>query len=350
MAGKTGSTIIIKRIKKVAGGHHGGAWKVAYADFVTAMMAFFLLMWLLNATTEEQRRGIADYFDPKIPISKNSSGGNGMFGGDSVFSQEKLAQNGLGGSGKKAAVGRSDKERLEAAESEDVWRKGHPEAEKIGSSQKGKSKKQSKAEKTEAEIKRRIRASGGKGLERQVQFKMTDEGLRIDITDGAGSQMFASGSDRPSPEMVKILSAVGSVVAELKNQISLTGHTDSEPFAARRNYSNWELSSDRAHAARRELLQIGIPETRFRRVEGRADQEPLIIADPKAAQNRRIGLVILRDAPSQQAGNEPVSETAKPAQSVDPLKEFDNAQPRASIGEKGAFSEEIYVPSSRAFR
>ena len=105
-------------------GVHGGAWKVAYADFVTAMMAFFLLMWLLNATTEEQRSGIADYFDPKIPISQSSSGGMGMFNGDSVFAPNKLARNGLGGAGKKASAGRDDKQKHEVSSSEDVWRQG----------------------------------------------------------------------------------------------------------------------------------------------------------------------------------------------------------------------------------
>jgi chemotaxis protein MotB len=305
--------IIIKKIKKVEGGHHGGAWKVAYADFVTAMMAFFLLMWLLNATTEEQRSGIADYFDPRIPISANSSGGTGMFKGDSVFAQETLARNGLGGSGKNGALGRDVDQRHEISESEeDVFSAGQKKAEKLGSKkdlyelsgfEKDKSKttqinKEKMTQKEiQQEISRSLKAVGGQELEKHLFFKMTDEGLRIDIVDG-DKPMFLLGSDKLSPNMEKIMGIVGNVLSQLVNDIAITGHTDSEPLAGKANYTNWELSSDRANAARRTLLETGIHPDRIRRIEGRADRQPLLVNDPKNAKNRRIALILLNQPQS----------------------------------------------------
>lgn len=350
--GKEKSPVIVKKIIKGGDGHHGGAWKVAYADFVTAMMAFFLLMWLLNATTEEQRRGIADYFDPKVPISRTSAGGMGMFGGDNVFAQQKLARNGLGGAGKKASAGRDDTQKQEAAENEEVWRKGYTKSDKIGARQNDGLKKgerqeiseQEKLEMAEEKIRRRLKAGDAKGLRRHIKFKMTDEGLRIDITDTGGAQMFASGSASPTPAMTKILSAVGSAVAELENKISITGHTDSEPFKGRRNYGNWELSSERAHAARRTLLQTGLDATRFKRIEGRADREPLIPDAPLDARNRRIGLVILRKHFVVPKGGVSRTEAGD-----DPLAAADSPANPASFGEKGASRAGLYVPDGRVY-
>lgn len=300
--------IIVKKIKKVEGGHHGGAWKVAYADFVTAMMAFFLLMWLLNATTEEQRSGLADYFDPKIPVSQQSSGGVSMFNGDSVFAQNKLARSGLGGAGKKAAAGREDNERHEVSSSEDdAWSKNQKEQELVGNkktfdgilinAEKASiiGKKNMSMEDIKKKIKKSLKATGNEGLFKNLNFKMTDEGLRIDITDGAENPMFRSGSDEPTDNMKKIVAIVGNVLSLLKNNLSITGHTDSTPIKSKRNYSNWELSSDRANASRRELVAAGIENKRIKRIEGRADTQPLVKDDPENAQNRRIGIIILRD-------------------------------------------------------
>lgn len=301
--------IIVKKIKKIEGGHHGGAWKVAYADFVTAMMAFFLLMWLLNATSEEQRSGLADYFDPKIPISQNSAGGMNMFNGDSVFSQEKLARSGLGGSGKQAAAGRDENQRHEVANSaDDVWSKAQKEQELIGNKISGNADfelddpnvslvndEKVTAKEIEDKIKDSFEAIDTKGLIEHLNFKMTDEGLRIDITDGKDNPMFLSGSDRPSDRMKKIMAVVGNVLSVLKNDISITGHTDSVPIKSKRNYSNWELSSDRANASRRELIDAGIKIDRIKRIEGRADTQPFIKDDPENSQNRRIGIILLRD-------------------------------------------------------
>jgi len=309
--------IIIKKIKKIEGGHHGGAWKVAYADFVTAMMAFFLLMWLLNATTEEQRSGLADYFDPKIPISQTSSGGMSMFNGDSVFAQQKLARSGLGGSGKKAAAGRDDQERHEVSHSEDdVWSPAQKEAAMVGSKkelyelagfEKDKettntiNKNKMTADNIKKKILNSLNASGNATLTKHLKFKMTDEGLRVDITDDNKKPMFVSGSDKPSKNMQKIMSIVSTVFSELVNNIAITGHTDSQPLNSRKDYTNWELSSDRAHAARRILTKTGINPKRIQRIEGRADRDLFIKNDPSNAKNRRISIVLLHKHAQRQS-------------------------------------------------
>lgn len=349
--------VVIKKVKKVSGGgHHGGAWKVAYADFVTAMMAFFLLMWLLNATTEKQKSGIADYFDPKVPISQTSAGGVGMFGGDSVFAQNKLARSGLGGSGKKAASGREENERYEVNSSEDVWKKGQAKSEKIGNDQfvgvKGNDKSNSiigrsemTASEIEDEIRRSLEASGGQGLAQHLNFKMTDEGLRIDITDSSGEAMFNSGSPTPTEAMKKIVSVVGSVISSLKNQVAITGHTDSQPFTARAGYSNWELSSERAMSARRLLEQTGFSTNKIKRIEGRADKEPIVKDDPNHFKNRRIGIILLQDN-SLNGMRKAIRGGRNESFEQQELLTKTNRH----IGEKGGSSEELFIPDPLMFR
>lgn len=345
---------IPKVIPSTPHGYSGGAWKVAYADFVTAMMAFFLLMWLLNATTEEQRSGIADYFDPKVPISQSSAGGMGMFGGDTVFAQSKLARNGLGGAGAKASAGRNDKEKHEVSSSEDVWSKGDASSELTGNSKPtggqggadgkgGQSIFEKKAVEVEAEVRRQLeQVAPGNGLSKQVNFKMTDEGLRIDITDKDGVPMFESGSSSPTQKMQQIMQVVGSVVSQLENDVAITGHTDSKPFKSRRNYSNWELSSERAHAARRALVETGFDNGKIKRVEGRADREPLVPEKPDALTNRRIGIVLLRDT-SLDAMQDAMGEAAQFEQ--DKVLQKKNR----GIGSVGTSMQDLYIPDKKQF-
>jgi chemotaxis protein MotB len=356
--------IIIKKIKKTEGGHHGGAWKVAYADFVTAMMAFFLLMWLLNATTEKQRSGIADYFDPKIPISQSSAGGVNMFNGDSVFAQNKLARNGLGGSGKQAAAGRDDKQRHEVSESEkNVWSKAQKEetlignkkqeftARKTDNAKSDVNKDTMSAHDIEQEIKKSLEAVNGNGLTKHLNFKMTDEGLRIDITDGDKSPMFETGSDVPTPKMKKIIAVVGNVLSLLVNKIAITGHTDSSPITGKRNYSNWELSSDRANAARRELLSTGIEEASIKRIEGRADTQPFIEDKPNDLQNRRIGIILLKDNSTEamkKAVLDDKKQQIKEKEQQEKIEKSKITQP--DIGEKNRNKENSFVPDPLAFQ
>lgn len=362
--------IIVKKIKKVAGGHHGGAWKVAYADFVTAMMAFFLLMWLLNATTEEQRSGIADYFDPKIPISQSSAGGMNVFNGDSVFAQQKLARNGLGGSGKQAAAGRDNNERHEVSSTEkDVWSKGVKAetllgnekqeftARKTDDAQTDINSDKMSAKDIEKEIKKSLEAGMGKTLSKHLNFKMTDEGLRIDIIDGDNNPMFESGSDEPTLKMKKIIAVVGNVLSLLVNDIAITGHTDNSQLSGRRDYSNWELSSDRANAARRELAATGIEESRIKRIEGRADRDPFIKDKPDNLQNRRIGIILLKDnsedAMKKELYNHAkhdmiLKEKATKAQEAEAMNK--NTANEENIGNKNRSNKQAFVPDPLSFQ
>ena len=258
--------IIIRR-KKVykADGHHGGAWKVAYADFVTAMMAFFLLMWLLNATTEEQRKGIADYFNPNIPIAAVSGGGADALAGDSIFAQKKMARDGIGAKTTSTKQGK--------AEGEEAYKKAEAE---------------SKVQELNEAL-----ASKGTGLLKHVSLKKTSEGLVIELIDSNDDPLFEIGNASPSPLLKELLQVVSSSMGEVANNTKIVGHTDARIFPDHATYTNWELSSDRANTARRLLLDYGFPYSQIKEVSGKASTEPLV-EDALAAQNRRISIILLR--------------------------------------------------------
>lgn len=249
--------IIIKK-KKVyaADGHHGGAWKVAYADFVTAMMAFFLLMWLLNATTEEQRKGIADYFNPNIPLAAVSGGGADALAGDSLHTQDTLAQNGTGANG-------DEKEKGASVEVQQ-----------------------------QVEAMNQALIAADKQLSEHLMLKISPEGLVIEIVDKTDSPLFDSGSAQPSPILTELVSIVAQSFQSVGNEIKIVGHTDNHAFASERNYTNWELSSDRANTARRLLTQKGFPAGQIAEVVGKASTEPLS-DDPYSPHNRRISITVL---------------------------------------------------------
>jgi chemotaxis protein MotB len=269
--------IIIKRVKK--GGHaaHGGAWKIAYADFVTAMMAFFLLMWLLGSTTDGDKKGIADYFASPLKVA--------LLGGGS-------------GSGDSSHVIKGGGQDLSRTNSQ--VKRGDMQAKRSTINV-----HQLKAEQVRAEVarledlKHRIekKMSGNArlaGLSNQLKLEMTHEGLRIQIVDEAGRPMFASGSNAVQPDMRELLRAVGEVLAEVPNRLTLEGHTDSIPVAStERGYSNWELSADRANASRRELIAGGLPEEQVLRVQGLAAVNPYDRRDPAAPANRRISILVM---------------------------------------------------------
>lgn len=295
--------IIIKKIKKGGHAHHGGAWKVAYADFVTAMMAFFLLLWLLNATTEEQRRGIADYFTPQA-VSKSSSGAGGLLGGQSVSAPGAMqsrtsvpsvsvslrptsgasdgnAEEDVGGRNKKDGSGFTDSE-LE----EEVVRR-----------------EQARFNKAEAELRQALEGSPElKELKKHLIVDQTPEGLRIQIIDQKGRSMFPSGSAKMLGRTSILLKKISSVVKAMPNKIAVSGHTDSTPFRGRNGYGNWELSASRANASRRELIATGLPTERIAKVVGQADRLHLVKNDPKSPRNRRISIVLLREAGKGVAG------------------------------------------------
>ncbi len=280
---ENGGVTIIKRRR--GGGeeaHHGGAWKVAYADFVTAMMAFFLLMWLLNATSEEQRHGLAEYFDPKVPISRISGGGSGVLSGDSLFAEDTLAQSGVGGekerpSEENQAKGDLSVEGVEKAAREAGGSDGIEDVETLFNRMSGE---------TDEDY----------ALLRHIRMRVTDEGLVVELFDLADAPLFERGSAVPSPQMRALLAMVGQVAGMVTNRIAVEGHTDAAPFAGE-GYGNWELSSDRAHVARRALTEAGVAPKRMVRVTGKADRQPALPDDPLNPRNRRIAVTFLRNPP-----------------------------------------------------
>ena len=268
--------IIVKKIVAAAhGGHHGGAWKVAYADFVTAMMAFFLLLWILGATTEKQRKGIADYFTPTlIEMRQKTAGANGPFGGDSIISKDSYSH-------RATQTGNRTLTIPKASGGAQVSN----QAEKVKDRMRFGFLKQA--------LMKRIMAD--KSLQRFVQnirFTDTREGLRIDLVDKAEFSMFAVGTDRLLPQAWALMGEVAKVAAAVPNGVIVRGHTDALPYAAGRTVNNWTLSSGRAEATRRALAEQGVAPNRFVRIEGVADREPFIPSDRYDPRNRRMSITL----------------------------------------------------------
>ena len=364
------AAIIVKKVNKGHEGHHGGAWKVAYADFVTAMMAFFLLMWLLNAASEESLSGIADYFTPTALLSSSKSGAGGMLGGTSMLSpgaqstartapgvtvslnplsaNETPDDDGLPGAKKGNTEDKDMKDELdELSLLEDEFGDGSG-AEGLGGDNPSDGKaglndgyegiggdnasdgevglndeyegmgdeqafdestlddeaskellaklEQQEFERAEQTLREAIAESPElKDFAENLIIDMTPQGMRIQIADAEKSTMFPSGSARMMPHTRKLLNKILQAVLTLPNDIAILGHTDSVPYHGDNGYSNWELSTDRANASRRALIELGLPGSRIIRVVGMADIEPLVPEDPESPQNRRISVLILRD-------------------------------------------------------
>lgn len=268
---------IIKRKKVIAGGgHHGGAWKVAYADFVTAMMAFFLLMWLLNATTEKQRKGLADYFSPTVPISRVSGGGNGHFGGESVYAEDTLPKDGTGAA--REYVTESERARGETGLSRDGG--GRDEAERL------------KATVDEALQGMAGESIASRDLKRHIVTRVTDEGLVVELFDVEGAVLFEPLSDEPTPLLLDLMQIVARVSGLVENRIALAAHTRAEAGPLKNN-PVWDLSTARAHRARMLLKTDETEARRIRRVTGHADRSP-ITRDPMALRNNRLEVIFLR--------------------------------------------------------
>ena len=279
--------IIVRKIfVEGHGGHHGGAWKVAYADFVTAMMAFFLLLWLLGATTEKQRKALADYFAPTlIDFKQNSAGSNGLFGGDAINAPDnypnKASQTGtksmtipVGGVGGKQ-VGTGDKGTLkdQRALTQQDQKNFNETAKKI-------------------QEKMRSRPQLAK-LAKHIRFVATRDGMRIDLLDDANYSMFDLGTTALVPDASALIGTIAETIAGMENPIMIRGHTDSLGYGDPRNMNNWMLSSGRAEATRRRLAAGTVPEMRFERIEGVADREPLIVDAPTDPRNRRVSITLL---------------------------------------------------------
>jgi chemotaxis protein MotB len=269
--------IIIKRVKKGGHGAHGGAWKIAYADFVTAMMAFFLLMWLLGSTTEGDKKGIADYFNTPLKVA--------LLGGGSGSGDSSHVIKG-GGTDLTRTSGQVKAGEIEARRST-INLQALKEEQRRGERAKLEAVKQAMDE----IIAKHPRLSAFKS---QIRLDMTPDGLRIQIVDEGQRPMFDSGSAVVKPYMHELLQVIGEVLAEVPNKLTIEGHTDAQPFGSGdRGYSNWELSSDRANASRRELVQGGLPDNRVMRVQGLASSVPLVREDPLAPTNRRISIIVM---------------------------------------------------------
>ena len=286
--------VIIRWKKDKHAAHHGGAWKIAYADFVTAMMAFFLLLWIIGATNEDQRKGIADYFTPTVIQMKNSGGSNGIMGGRSLQMEDGVAPHaaangkhptplagGGGGGPLEARVTSPDK------------------ATAPGAQRKADEEKFNKVERIVA-----ARLAGDptlKGLKGQIRFVRTRDGLRIDLVERADFSMFGSGTSVFTGGAAALVRTVARALQGVPNELTVRGHTDGVSYNAG-DANNWTLSSARADATRRALTAAGIATARFRRIEGVADTDPYNPADRDDPRNRRISVTLLYRQQEQSPG------------------------------------------------
>ncbi len=268
--------IIVKRIKKVAGGHHGGAWKIAYADFVTAMMAFFLLMWLLGSTAKGNLQGIAEYFQTPLKVA--------MMGGDGSGDSSSVLQG--GGKDLSARDGQVKKGDIEAAKKTYNLQAAEAALAKLDAE-----RLKGLKEKIEAAIES---SQTLKQFKKQLLLDITTEGLRIQMVDEKNRPMFASAKAELQPYTREILHEIGLALNEVPNKISLSGHTDAAPYLnGEKGYSNWELSADRANASRRELIYGGMDESKVLRVVGLSSSVLFDKADPLNPINRRISIIVM---------------------------------------------------------
>jgi len=280
--------IIIKRIKKVSGGAHGGAWKVAYADFVTAMMAFFLLLWLLSSTSKEQKEGLADYFTPTSASTDSSSGSGDILGGVSLNTD--------GAQDSAVTVSIPTTTTDETTDDESVKQKKSEEDEYAEMIAK---KEQDYFEQMSEKLKVAIEDNPELAqLKDQVLIDITEDGMRIQLVDKNNRAMFRPSTATLYKYAEKMIRKIATVVVKMPNRISITGHTGAIPFTSKANYSNWELSADRANASRRVLSNSGVSDNRIAEVLGKAATEPLLPDQPRRPENRRITILLLRESPT----------------------------------------------------
>ncbi|MEQ8390827.1 MAG: flagellar motor protein MotB [Thalassospira sp.] len=308
--------IVIKKIKKGGHGHHGGAWKVAYADFVTAMMAFFLLLWLLSSATEEQLQGVSMYFTPET-ISQNDSGSGGLLGGTSLAEEGSLRSE-FG-----SPTVSMDIPPVQSPDEREAIRVAQMEEQEFNEAK----EQLLKAIESSEEL---------QGLEKNIRVEENDDGLRIQILDEDGTAMFPSGSSGMAEHTRLLLEKVASVVEKMPQDISIEGHTDAVPFSRNDGYSNWELSADRALATRRVLEELGLNTGRFAKVAGLSDTDPLLPEAPENESNRRISITLLRGTGERsELGTAPQNGEAEPA----------NASPAAAPEQPAAPSNTQRRPS-----
>lgn len=295
--------IIVKRIKKVAGGHHGGAWKIAFADFATAMMAFFLVMWLMTTATPEQKKLISGYFQDPVGFSESASPYVIDLGGTPTPSPDRTLN-------------------PEPSEEQSIAEDAEAEAAELGRAQAESIAEEVERERLELllqELQNKVEEDPQlKNFKDQILFEITQDGLRIQIMDAENRPMFASGSAQLRPYFEDILLALTDTITAVPNKISLSGHTDAAPFMGRGGYGNWELSADRANAARRVLVAGGYDEEQVARVVGYASSALFDRESPLNPVNRRIDIVVLTKKAQrvieneQGSGADPADEASSP--------------------------------------
>lgn len=317
--------IIIKKVNKGHGGHHGGAWKIAYADFVTAMMAFFLLLWLLNSVTQEQLEGISNYFAP-VTASTSTSGSGDILGGKTI-TEEGASESSTSRDAVTVDLPPPKAGSGGETESED---EGDPSSSSDSDPTEEQMKKveEEQFEKAKEELEETISSIPQmKQLAESLLIDNTPEGLRIQLIDQDGLAMFPSGGADMYLHTKKLIELVAKVIVEMPQKISISGHTDGVPFVSDSGYSNWELSADRANSARREVQHFNVPEDRISRVVGKAATEPLLPDDPNNSRNRRLSIILLRGTGENTAAlAQPPSQSAPAEELLPGLNEIKRQQ------------------------
>ncbi|MDP3847143.1 MAG: flagellar motor protein MotB [Pseudomonas sp.] len=302
--------IIVKRVKKIAAGHHGGAWKIAFADFATAMMAFFMLLWLMSSATPEQKRLISGYFQDPVGFTESASPYVIDLGGTPTPAPDRT-------------LNPEVKDEVDAGPEQDVGKEAeiNPKVDPAQAESLAEQVERERLELLLQELQNKIEENPQlKNFKDQILFEITQDGLRIQIMDAANRPMFASGSANLELYFEDILLAMADTIKAVPNKISVSGHTDAKPFAGRGDFGNWELSANRANAARRALVFGGVPDDQVARVVGYASSALFDRADPLNPVNRRIDIVVL---------------TKKAQRSIEGAQEADPAAP----AEPGAATE-----------
>ncbi len=320
--------VIIKKYKKSHQAAHGGAWKIAYADFITSMMALFLLMWLISVTTEETKRGISEYFTTSIISMKSANAGTGIINGDNASTQngsndqeEPKTEENKKYNSYNSNVSIQNNQHIQQMSTnvsttlQDANKQQQGTIAKNINAEFLKKTEEKELEENVEEIANEIAATKQaqeeirQSIENSIRnafnsvqevekfkhnliIELTDEGIRIQIVDSSEHEMFKTGSAIPAKFTETIIRTLGEILTTLPNKIEITGHTDSLPYRHKK-YSNWELSADRANSTRRILEESGVKNDRFEEVNGRADKDPLNKIDPKAPENRRVSITVL---------------------------------------------------------
>jgi chemotaxis protein MotB len=297
--------IIVKRIKKIAGGHHGGAWKIAFADFATAMMAFFMVMWLMSSATPEQKKAISGYFQDPVGFTESASPYVIDLGGTPTPAPDRT-------------LNPEVKDEVDAGPDQDVGKEAevNPLVDPAQAESLAEQIERERLELLLQELQNKIEENPQlKNFKDQILFEITQDGLRIQIMDAANRPMFASGSANLEPYFEDILLAMADTIKVVPNKVSFSGHTDAKPFGGRGDYGNWELSANRANAARRALVFGGVPDDQVARVVGYASSALFDRDNPLNPVNRRIDIVVMTKKAQRNIEGE---QDAEPAVPLDP--------------------------------